>query len=175
MKKELLEKIKRVRLLILDVDGVLTDGSIVYTNSGEELKRFDVKDGHGVKLLLRNGIDVAIITSRSSQAVSRRAEDLGIGTVYQGIKNKITALEEILRDKGLKSEEVAYIGDDLVDLPVILRVGFSCAVGDAVDEVRKRVDYVTEKRGGFGAVREVVEVILKAQNRWNDTVKTYLE
>jgi len=164
---------RRIRLLILDVDGVMTDGRIVYTDGGGEIKAFDVKDGHGVKLLMRGGVDVAILTGRESRVVLHRANNLGIDMVFQGAKDKLRVFEEILKAKGLKDEEVCYIGDDLVDAPVMKRVGLSIAVSDAHDELKGYVDYVTKGRGGRGAVREACELILKAQEKWEGLTLRY--
>lgn len=171
----LIEKIKRIKLLILDVDGVLTDGSINYTDDGREFKSFDVKDGHGIKLLMRSGVEVALITARESNAVAVRASDLGIKDVYQGRKEKLRAYEEILSNKGLSADETAYVGDDIIDLPVIRRAGFSAAVADAVGEVIEAVDYVTTRPGGRAAVRELTDLILKAQGSWADVTARYGE
>ncbi|MDO8426698.1 MAG: HAD-IIIA family hydrolase [Deltaproteobacteria bacterium] len=174
VKKGIEEKIKKIKLLIFDVDGVLTDGGIIYNDEGQELKVFDVRDGHGIKLLMRAGIDVAIITARESRAVSFRAANLGIEHVYQGMRDKAEALGLILEKKALAPEEAGYVGDDVIDLPVIKRVGFSAAVADAVDEVKQRVDYVTKMPGGRGAAREVVELILKTQGKWDGIIEKYL-
>ncbi len=169
----LIEKIKRIKLLILDVDGVLTDGSINYTDDGREFKSFDVKDGHGIKLLMRSGVEVALITARESNVVAIRAKDLGIKDVYQGRLEKLGAFEEILANKGLDADETAYAGDDIIDLPVLRRAGFSVAVQDAVEEVKQRVDHVTERPGGRGAVRELTDLILKVQGRWDEVTGRY--
>lgn len=171
----LLEKIARIRLLAVDVDGVMTDGSIVYTDEGQELKFFDVKDGHGIKLLAKSGIETAIITARKSKVVEHRAANLGIHLVYQGRLDKVGAFEEILSKTGLKASEAAYMGDDLVDLPLLLRVGLPLTVADAADEVKERVSYVTRKPGGRGAVREAAELILRGQGKWERVVASYLE
>ncbi|MBI5971233.1 MAG: HAD family hydrolase [Deltaproteobacteria bacterium] len=174
MKKTLIKKIEHVRLVIFDVDGVMTDGRIHYTDQGVEIKSFNVKDGHGIKLLMRAGIEAGIITARQSKTVDVRARDLGITIVAQGRKDKLEAFEEIIKKQGIKPEEAAYVGDDVVDLPVLRRVGFSVAVSDAVDTVKAAVDYVTRKKGGNGAVREVVELILKAQGKWDSVMERYL-
>ncbi|MBE9531682.1 MAG: HAD-IIIA family hydrolase [Proteobacteria bacterium] len=171
--ENLREKIKRVKLLILDVDGILTDGSINYTDDGREFKSFDVKDGHGIKLLMRGGIDVALITARESNVVAIRAKDLGITDVFQGKKEKLSTFEDIVANKGLEVESVAYIGDDLIDLPVLRRVGLSASVSDAVSEVKEVVDYVTDKPGGRGAVRELTDMILKVQGLWQELTERY--
>ncbi|MFQ5585991.1 MAG: KdsC family phosphatase [Thermodesulfobacteriota bacterium] len=167
------EKAGKIRILALDVDGVMTDGKIVYDDDRRQLKFFDVKDGHGIKLLMRGGVDVAIITSRESRVVLHRARDLGIELVYQKALKKVDAFEELMRVKGVAAEEVAYVGDDLIDLPVFRRAGLSVAVADAVREVREQADYVTERRGGNGAVREICELILRLQGRWEEVTARY--
>lgn len=172
--RELADKIMAVKLVVFDVDGVLTDGRIIFSNSGEETKLFDVKDGHGIKILMRMGIDVAIITARESEVVRRRAKDLGITHVFQGIKDKKMSLEALVKASGVTPGEMAYMGDDIIDLPVLKRVAFSAAVADAVDEVRERVDYVAQKPGGRGAARELAELILKVQGKWDEVMKLYL-
>jgi 3-deoxy-D-manno-octulosonate 8-phosphate phosphatase (KDO 8-P phosphatase) len=173
IKPEVLKKIMGVRLLIVDVDGVMTDGRIIYNDDGRQLKFFDVKDGHGIKLFMRAGLEVAIITSRESGVVLHRANDLGIKILFQGALDKVKAFEEIITTKGISPEDVSYIGDDLVDIPLLKRVGFSVAVVDAVREVKDCVDYVTERQGGYGAVREVCELILRLQGRWESVTERY--
>jgi len=167
------ERLAKIKLLLLDVDGVMTDGRIIYGSDGFEAKAFDVKDGHGIKLLQRAGIEVGIITGRSSDIVTRRAEELGIGYLYQGAKDKLRPYEEILSASGLVDEEIAYVGDDLVDLPILRRVGFSATVADAVDDVRERVDFVSQHSGGRGAVREICEVLLRATGAWQNVTSRY--
>lgn len=174
-REDIAAKIKLVRLLILDVDGIMTDGSIVYDNEGGETKTFNVRDGHGIKLMMKAGLSLALITARSSRAVSRRADELGITLVYQGTSDKLSAFKEILEETSLEQGQTAYMGDDIIDIPVLKRVGFSVTVPDAANEVKERVDYITEKRGGRGAVREVVEMILKEQGKWEGVIKDYLE
>jgi 3-deoxy-D-manno-octulosonate 8-phosphate phosphatase (KDO 8-P phosphatase) len=171
--ERLLNKIRRVKLLILDVDGVLTDGRIIIDDAGAESKNFNVRDGHGLKILMRYGIEVALLTGRRSQAVEHRAAELGIAEVHQGIWNKAEAFVEILQRRNLAPEETAYAGDDVVDIPVLRRVGFAVAVADAVPEVRQAADYVTGCGGGQGAVRELCELILKAQGFWADVAVRY--
>jgi len=173
MNGELLKKIRQVCLLILDVDGVLTDGRIIMDDTGRETKNFDVKDGHGLKILMRHGINVVFLTGRRSEVVEHRAKDLGIGEVHQGIWNKVEALEEILGRRNLARDHVAYVGDDVVDIPLLKRVGFSVAVADASEDVKKAADYVTKKMGGRGAVREVCEIILKVQEKWDKVATGY--
>jgi 3-deoxy-D-manno-octulosonate 8-phosphate phosphatase (KDO 8-P phosphatase) len=167
------ERAKKIRLLMLDVDGVMTNGKIIINSNGIETKIFDVRDGHGIKMLMREGIDVIIITGRESEIVNMRAKELGIREVYQKVLKKIDKYEEILREKNLKDEDVCYIGDDLVDLPILRRVGFAIAVADSIDDIKRYVHYITKRRGGDGAVREVTELILKSQNRWDEVVKRY--
>ncbi len=168
------EKILPLRFLILDVDGVMTDGSISYTENGGEVKSFNAKDGAGLKYWTRAGHRAGIITGRSSPIVERRAEELGIAFVAMDAKNKLPAFEAMLREANVRPEEVAMIGDDLPDLPLIRRAGFGVAVADAVNEVREGADFVTEKDGGRGAVRELIEYILKVQGRWEGIMERYL-
>ncbi|MFA4915800.1 MAG: HAD hydrolase family protein [Syntrophales bacterium] len=171
--EELVKKIRRISLLILDVDGVLTDGRIIMNDSGQETKHFDVRDGHGLKILMRYGIDVIFLTGRRSDVVEHRAKDLGIGEVHQGIRDKVTVFEEIITKRNIERNQVAYVGDDIVDVSLLRRVGFSVAVADAVEEAKKVADYITEKNGGKGAVREVCEIILKAQEKWHEVAAKY--
>ena len=168
------EKVRPIKLLLMDVDGVLTDGGITIDNKGVEAKTFHVRDGHGIKLLQRAGVKVGIITGRKSEVVKHRAAELGIEILYQGMKVKMDAYSQILADEGLKDDEVAYIGDDVVDLPVLNKVGFSVAVADASESLMPFVDYVTLTGGGRGAVREVVELILNVQGLWDDVMKRYI-
>lgn len=170
---EVEEKAKLVKLLVLDVDGVMTDGRVIFADSGEELKGFDVKDGHGIKMLMRSGVGVALLTGRESRVVLHRAKDLGIDMVYQGAKDKLPVFERILSEKGFRGEEVCYVGDDIVDLPVLRRSGLSISVADAGEELKGSVDYVTSMPGGRGAVREVCELILKAQGNWEGETSRY--
>lgn len=166
-------KAQRIKLLLLDVDGVLSDGRIVVDNEGEEMKYFDARDGHGIRLLARAGIEVGLLTGRYSRVVSHRARDLGIRMVYQKVFNKVDVYQKIKRRKRLTDLEVAYVGDDIVDLPVLRRVGLSIAVRDAWEGLKYKVDYVTEQKGGRGAVREVVEMLLHAQGKWGEVTKSY--
>jgi 3-deoxy-D-manno-octulosonate 8-phosphate phosphatase (KDO 8-P phosphatase) len=160
------EKAQKIQLLILDVDGVMTDGRIVVNDLGQELKFFNVKDGHGIRLLLKAGIDVAIITGRESETVKRRASDLGIHTLYQGIKDKASVCKKIIKEKGLEKEQVCCMGDDLPDIPMFEYAGLPIAVADATYETRESAAYVTKASGGLGAVREVCEIILKSKGAW---------
>jgi 3-deoxy-D-manno-octulosonate 8-phosphate phosphatase (KDO 8-P phosphatase) len=170
---KLIAKIKLIRLLVLDVDGVMTDGRIIMDDAGREIKNFDVRDGHGIKVLMRYGIDVIIVTGRRSAVVEHRARDLGISEVHQGVTNKVEISDAILSNRSLNYEQIAFVGDDIVDIPLLRRVGFSAAVADALEDVRKCADYVTVRKGGRGAVREVCEVILKAKGEWTDVAKRY--
>jgi 3-deoxy-D-manno-octulosonate 8-phosphate phosphatase (KDO 8-P phosphatase) len=173
MKKNVKDKLEKVKLLIMDVDGVMTDGRIIMDNEGREIKNFNVRDGHGLKILQRYGIKVAIITGRQSKVVEYRAKDLEIKDVYQKVYDKKRAFEKILKKYKLSKEVTAFIGDDIVDIPVLRRVGFSVAVADAADVVKKSVDYVTKNKGGHGAIREVCEMILQAQDKWREIAVKY--
>jgi 3-deoxy-D-manno-octulosonate 8-phosphate phosphatase (KDO 8-P phosphatase) len=157
-----LNKARKIKLLLLDVDGVLTDGGIYIDDRGVETKRFDVRDGQGITLLQRAGIRVGIITGRSSKVVRYRARELGVGIVYQQVADKAEVYEKIKRKAGLDDSEIAYIGDDFGDLPVLRRVGFAIAVRDSWAALKPEVDYVTRAGGGRGAVREVAELLLGA-------------
>ena len=171
--KKLTEAARRVKLIAFDVDGVLTDGRITYTSDGAEIKSFHVRDGHAMKMALRAGLDMAIITGRSSPMVETRASELGISRVYQFAKDKVKALEALVSDSGVSPSEMAYLGDDVVDLPVILRVGLGCAVADAPPEVTSRAALVTEAEGGCGAARELIVFILMAQGKWEGIMEKY--
>ena len=168
-----LERARKIRLLIMDVDGVLTDGRIIQDSQGHELKVFDVKDGHGIVMAHRAKLKTALISGRASETITRRAEELGIEIVFQKIWNKLEVYEKILGDMHLIHEEVAYIGDDLIDIPLLRRVGLAVAVADAVDEVKAHAHLITQRVGGQGAVREVIEVILRAQGVWDTLVERY--
>jgi len=168
-------KLAKIKLLLLDVDGVLTDGRIIYDNQGNELKAFDVKDGHGLKLLQRAGIKIGIITGRSSEVVSRRANELGIEILYQGALHKLEPYLEILTEQGLTDKQVAYVGDDVIDLPILRRVGFSATVADAIPDVFPFVDYVASRPGGCGAVREICDLLLHASGQWDELTKRYFD
>jgi 3-deoxy-D-manno-octulosonate 8-phosphate phosphatase (KDO 8-P phosphatase) len=163
----------RVKLLLLDCDGVLTDGRITLLADGDEQKSFHTRDGHGLVLLHRAGLQSGIISGRTSTAVERRARDLGITHVRQGTHNKIVEFAEVLTAAGATEQEVAFIGDDVTDIPLMRRVVFAVAVADATAETRSAAHYVTQLPGGFGAVREVCELILKAQGRWAELMRRY--
>jgi 3-deoxy-D-manno-octulosonate 8-phosphate phosphatase (KDO 8-P phosphatase) len=169
----LLERARRTSLLMMDVDGVLTDGRIIQDSHGHELKAFDVKDGHGIVMAHRAKLRTALISGRESETVTHRAEELGIELVFQKIWNKLEVYEKILVDTGLTDDKVAYIGDDLVDIPLLRRVGLAVAVADAVDEVKAASHLITQRPGGQGAVREVIEIILRAQGHWDALIERY--
>ncbi len=168
---EIIEKAKPIRMLVMDVDGVLTDGRIFYNAAGVETKAFFVRDGLGLRMAQQAGLLTAILTGRVSGAVTHRAKDLGISEIHQGVLNKLEVYEMLLQRYGLTDEAAAYVGDDLNDLPVLSRAGLSAAPVDAALEVRARVAYVTTQAGGRGAVREVIDLILKAQGRWGELVE----
>ena len=162
---EFRQKALQLQLLALDVDGILTDGSIYYGNAGEEIKAFNIKDGLGIKLLQRAGVAVAIITGRQSDIVARRARELGISDVIQGREDKLTALRALCQDKGLAMEHCAYMGDDLPDLAAITSAGLGLTVSDATEVVRQAADWVSSAPGGRGAVRQACEAILDARDQ----------
>jgi 3-deoxy-D-manno-octulosonate 8-phosphate phosphatase (KDO 8-P phosphatase) len=170
-KDELTERASRVRLLVFDVDGVLTDGGLFYGDGGEVMKRFDVKDGHGLVLAREAGLRTAILTARSSSIVEVRGRELGLSAVFQGRKNKAAGFRELLAQLGASPEECAYMGDDLNDLGPLSMAGLSACPSDAAPEVRQEVHYVARNRGGHGAARELVELCLKASGRWEATVQ----
>lgn len=167
------EKAVKIKLVILDVDGVLTDGKIIYDSEGRELKAFNIHDGHGIKLLHTIGIKTAIITGRQSKVVEIRAAELGITDVYQKARDKKSVYRELLNRYQLMDENVAFIGDDLIDLSILKSVGFAVAVFNAVDEVKEYAHMITKRRGGEGAVREVIDFIIKAQGKWDRLIEGY--
>ncbi len=158
--------LKKIKVIAMDVDGVMTDGRIVYDGSGRELKFFDVQDGYGIARARREGLKTAVISARSAQAVRARTSDLQIDKVYLDASPKIDAYEDLLKTFGVCDAEVCFIGDDIPDHGVLSRAGFAVAVANAAPEIKKAADYVTRRTGGRGAVRETVEKILKAQGRW---------
>ena len=170
---DLKDKIKKIRLILMDVDGVLTDESIGYGPFSDELKIFNIKDGLGIKLAQSAGLAVGIISSRSSEALKIRAYELGIEVVYQGQKNKIDAYQQIKKELYVSDEQIAYIGDDLPDLEILRVVGFSVAVKNACEEVKNIVDFITNKSGGKGAIRDVIELILREQGKWEQVINSF--
>jgi 3-deoxy-D-manno-octulosonate 8-phosphate phosphatase (KDO 8-P phosphatase) len=167
------ERCRAIQLILSDVDGVLTDGGILYDNQGIETKRFHVHDGMGIRLWRKAGYRFGIITHRSSHIVKTRAAELGVDILRQGIDDKLQAMRDILDELKLAPPQVCYLGDDLPDLHVLRAVGLGVAVADACEELRQAAHFVTTARGGFGAVRETIERILKAQLRWEDLIQTY--
>jgi 3-deoxy-D-manno-octulosonate 8-phosphate phosphatase (KDO 8-P phosphatase) len=167
-------KLANIDLLLLDVDGVLTDGSITYSDSGEQIKSFHSRDGLGLRLLMDSGIGVGIITGRKSKALEYRCENLGITLLFDGIKDKSKALDTITARTGIAAEKTAFVGDDLIDLPVMKRVGLSFCVPEAPEEVKTHSDIITSKKGGHGAVREICDSILKARGLWDAILNQYL-
>jgi len=168
------ERCRTIALLLSDVDGVLTTGQILLDNQGIESKAFHVRDGMGIKLWQKAGYTFGMVTLRSTQGLKVRAAELGIEILRQGVPDKLTAIKQILAELKLTRDRVCYLGDDLPDLPVVRAVGLGVAVADACCEVRQAAHYTTQERGGCGAVREVIELVLKAQCRWTDVIQTYL-
>jgi len=167
------EKLKKVRLVIMDVDGVLTDGRIVLGGHGQEFKFFNVRDGHGIVLLHRVGIKTAIITGRKSEVVERRAKELGIPFIFQDSKDKLVTYNKLKGEAGVKDYEIAYMGDDLVDIPIMIRTGVAVAVADAHTQVKEAAHLVTRAPGGKGAVREFIELLLQVQGKWDKATRQY--
>jgi 3-deoxy-D-manno-octulosonate 8-phosphate phosphatase (KDO 8-P phosphatase) len=174
MQNDAIARAAKVRLMIFDVDGVLTDGSLHYGVDGEVIKTFNVLDGHGIKLLQTVGIMTAIISARKSDIVARRAADLGILHLRQGVHDKRTAFEHLLAETGVDASACGFIGDDVIDLPVLSRAGFAASVPDGHPEVRARVHYVTQAAGGRGAVRELCDFLLRAQGSYEAALAPYL-
>ena len=167
------EKLKHIQLLLLDVDGVLTDGSIIYDDEANEIKVFNAKDGFGLKLVMSAGIKVGLVTGRTSKALHRRCRDLGIRYIYDGVQQKARLLDKITAETGVAADNAAFIGDDLPDLPLMKRIGLSIAVADAHELVRHHSDWVTSAPGGRGAVREVCDAMLKARGDWEKMLEQY--
>ena len=166
-------KAARIRLLLFDVDGVLTDGRVIVHADGNESKAFAIRDGIAMVWAQRSGIRVGLLSARTSATTPHRAAQLGVTLIHQGVRNKLEAYERILSDEGFADDEVAYMGDDVVDLAVLARVGLSTAPADAVPEVRARVDWVSQAPGGAGAARDLIEAVLRAQGKWDAIVATY--
>jgi 3-deoxy-D-manno-octulosonate 8-phosphate phosphatase (KDO 8-P phosphatase) len=172
---EIIEKAKKLKLLILDVDGVLTDGKLFFDNDGNEYKAFHARDGHGIKLLQQSGVKVAVISGRRSNSVAIRMRGLGIDHIYQGHENKVSAFYEIIEKIAVTPDQVAHVGDDLLDLPLMTRVGLAIAVQDANFAVKQHAHWCTELSGGCGAVREVCDFIMQAQGNFDDILSSYLQ
>jgi len=173
MRASLKDKIRKIKLLILDVDGIMTNGEIVLDENGEELKIFDVQDGFGIVLFQRAGYKTAILSARSTGSVTARAKDLKINKICQNACPKIKVYKKLIRELEIKDDQVCFMGDDLPDIEVLKTVGFSVTVPNAVDEIKEIVDYITKNEGGRGAIREIVEIILKAQNKWSIIMNSY--
>ena len=163
-----------IRLILFDVDGVLTDGKVLLHADGTESKQFDIKDGTAIVWAQRCGLVVGLLSARSSASTTQRAAQLGITHVHQGVASKLETFDRLIRELGIDAEQVAYMGDDVLDLPVLSRAGLATAPSDAADEVRARVHWVSRARGGDGAARELVERILRAQNKWDELLASYL-
>lgn len=174
MDQQIIDKAKKIKLLILDLDGVMTDGKIYYGNYGDELKTFDVKDGFGIILLRRAGIETVIITAKKSKVAKLRAKDLGIKYVYEN-SSKLKVFNKLLRKFRLTNEEACFMGDDLIDAPVVKTAGLSVSVPQAVSEVKAIAGYITKSDAGRGAVREICELILKSQGKWDEVIKKYTD
>lgn len=171
--KNAIDRARKVRLLLLDVDGVMTDGTIYLDDEGAQVKGFNIMDGLGLNLLKKAGVKAGIITGRSSGVVSARARELSIEHVFQGCGDKVAAAGQVVAAEGLEMDQVAFVGDDLIDLPLLARVGLAVSVPGGAPEVREAVHHVTRSPGGNGAVREVCELILKSQDRWEETLARY--
>ncbi|HEX3702718.1 MAG TPA: HAD hydrolase family protein [Vicinamibacterales bacterium] len=174
LSSEVVARAAKIRVILLDVDGVLTDGKVLIHGDGTESKTFDIKDGIALVWAQRLGLTVGILSARASASTTQRAAQLGITLVYQGVASKIDTYDQMVGDICMDDEQVCYMGDDVVDLAVLERVGLSTAPADAVDEVRSRVHWVSRRQGGDGAVRELIEMILRAQDRWDGVVASYL-
>ena len=168
------EKAARVRLVLFDVDGVLTDGKVLLHADGTESKVFDIKDGTGIVWAQRLGLTVGFLSARSSAATAQRASQLGITLVHQGVASKLDTYDQIADSLMLDDDEIAYMGDDILDLPVLSRVGLATAPADAADDVRTRVHWVARAKGGAGAARELIELILRARGLWDSVIATYV-
>jgi 3-deoxy-D-manno-octulosonate 8-phosphate phosphatase (KDO 8-P phosphatase) len=170
---KLYNNLKKIKMFLTDVDGVLTNGKIILDNNGNEIKFFDVKDGHGIKMLHRYGITVGFVTGRESKVVLNRAKELGVNIIYQKVRIKLDVVEKILKEYNLSYSEIAYCGDDIVDIPVLRRAGVAFTVNNAVNECKNIADYITVRNGGSGAVREITDLILKAKGFWEEVKARY--
>lgn len=173
--QDILEKAAKIKLVIFDIDGVLTTGALFIGDDGQEYKAFNSKDGHGLRMLQDGGVEVAIITGRRSNVVQHRANDLGISRVYQGKRQKLPAYLELLEETGYSHEDIAYVGDDVVDLPVMSKVGLAICVQDAHHFVKKHAHWITEHNGGCGAGRDVCELILEARGQLQEMLESYIQ
>jgi len=172
---ELIERAKKIKLLVLDVDGVLTDGRIIYGNYGDEIKNFDVNDGLGIFMVRKSGIKCIVLTAKASKVVTKRAKELRIDRVYENFHYKIKGLKKIRKKFKVTDEEICFIGDDVIDVPVLKKVGLAVCPPNAMEEVKPFVHLITEKYGGHGAVREICNFLLKAQENWDAVTSKYFE
>jgi len=175
LSQELIEKARPIKLVIFDVDGVLTDGSLFYGDDGLEYKAFNSQDGHGMKMLQSSGVDIGIITGRTSDVVKHRMENLGIKHVYQGQLNKLPAFTKLTKELNVDTDEVAYVGDDVVDLPILIRVGLAITVQEGHELVKKHAHWICQKPAGRGAAREICEMIMQAQGNLEPMLEEYLK
>ncbi len=175
MSPDVLERVRQLRLMAFDIDGIMTDGRLYLTESGEEMKAFHTLDGQGLKLLMDSGVAVALLTARRSKIVERRSEELGIHLLRQGLTDKLAAIREIQSDLAVSMAQTGYTGDDLVDLPILSRCGFSATVPNAPQVIQSRVHYVTRSQGGMGAVRELCELVLKAQGNLENAISQFMK
>ncbi len=174
VRPDVIERAKKIRVVVFDVDGVLTTGDLYFGHDGREYKVFHARDGHGMKMLRQSGVEIAVITARSSQAVAHRMANLEVEHVYQGQREKLPALHHLMARLQVTCEQIAYVGDDVVDLPIMVRVGLAIAVADAHPEVKSRAHWQTCSDGGRGAARDVCEMIMRAQGRWQSLLQEYL-
>lgn len=172
--QNVLERAKHIKLVIFDVDGVLTDGSLFYGDDGQEYKAFNSRDGHGMKMLQQSGVQIGIITGRTSDVVNHRMRNLDVNHIYQGQLEKLPAFEELIKKLGLQTEQVAYVGDDVVDLPIMLRVGLAISVPSAHELAKKHAHWITTQAAGAGAARDVCEMIMKAQGSYDAVMEKYI-
>lgn len=173
--KDILQRAAQIKLIIFDVDGVLTDGRLILGDDGQEYKAFHSRDGHGMKLLQQSGVEVAIITGRTSKVVKHRMANLGVKHVFQGQEEKLPAFEKLIAELGFEASETAYVGDDVVDLPIMLRAGLAVAVADAHSLVRQHAHWQTPNAGGKGAARDICELIMEAQGTLDTMMQRYLD
>ena len=172
--EEIAQKAQKIKLLILDVDGVLTNNMLIYSEDGQEHKAFHTRDGHGMVLLQKSQVDIGIITGRKSQLVTNRMNDLKVKHVYQGVPDKLPTFLKLVDELNLSLEEIAYIGDDILDLPILTRIGLAITPADGDDEVKLRVDYISPFKGGQGCVRETCEIIMRSQDSWQQHMDFFL-
>ncbi len=172
--EEIAQKAQKIKLLILDVDGVLTNNMLIYSEDGQEHKAFHTRDGHGMELLQKSQVDIGIITGRKSQLVTNRMNDLNVKHVYQGVPDKLPTFLKLVKELNLSLDEIAYIGDDILDLPILTRIGLAITPADGDDEVKSRVDYVSPFSGGKGCVRETCEIIMRSQGSWQQHMDFFL-